>query len=115
MGKLVCELCFAENDNISNETEEQNANSTRGLPWNLKENCSKVKPPGTECLAQNIYKYCAFSGCFKIKKKGGNCFSHGGGTRCSVAECSKSALKGGICASHGGGTRCSIAKCSKSA
>merc|ERR1711957_869431 len=25
--KLVCELCFVENANISNETEEQNANS----------------------------------------------------------------------------------------
>merc|ERR1711957_938398 len=112
--KLVCELCFVENDNISNETEEKYASSTRGLPLNLKEKCSKVKPPGTECLAQNNNKLCAFSGCLKIAKKGGKCFSHGGGTRCSVAECSKIAKKGGKCAFHGGGTRCSIAECSKS-
>merc|ERR1711957_883281 len=113
--KLVCELCFVENDNTSNETEVQNANSTRGLPWNLKENCSKVKPPGTKCLAQNNYKFCAFSGCLKMAKKGGKCISHGGGIRCSVAECSNSAKKGGKCISHGGGTRWSVAECSKTA
>ena len=78
--KLVCELCFVENDNISNETEEQYENSTRGLPWNLKGNCSKVKPPGIECFAQNNKKCCAFSGCLKNAKKGGTCISHGGGT-----------------------------------
>merc|ERR1711957_576335 len=111
--KLVCELCFVENDNISNETEEQYASGTRGLPLNLKENCSKVKPPGTECLAQNNNKCCAFKECLKMAKKGGKCISHGGGLRCSVAECSKIALKGGKCFSHGGGTRCSVAECSK--
>merc|ERR1711957_1139166 len=111
--KLVCELCFVENDNVSNETEEQYANSTRGLPWNLEENYNKVKPAGTECLAQNNNKCCAFSGCLKTSKKGGKYISHGRGTRCSVADCSKSALKGGKCASHGGGTRCSVAECVK--
>merc|ERR1712160_29059 len=111
--KLVCGLCVAVDDNISSETEEQYANSIRGLPWNLKENCSKVKPPGTECLTQNNNKCCAFKGCLKMAKKGGKCISHGGGLRCSVAECSKSALKGGKCFSHGGGTRCSVVECSK--
>merc|ERR1711957_1143884 len=82
--KLVCELCFVENDNISNETEEQYASSTRGLPWNLKENCSKVKAAGKECMAQNNNKFCAFRGCLKIALKGGKCISHGGGIRCSL-------------------------------
>merc|ERR1712160_199312 len=56
--KLVCELCVAVDDNIFSETEEQYANSTRGLPWNLKQNFGKVKPAGTECLAKNNKKFC---------------------------------------------------------
>merc|ERR1740139_1704684 len=111
--KLVCELCVAVDDNIFSETEKKYENSTRGLPWNLKQNFCKVKPAGTECMAKNNNKFCAFSGCLKTAKKGGKCVSHGGGIRCSVAECSKSAQKGGKCFSHGGGTRCSTAECSK--
>ena len=111
--KLGCELCVAVDDNIFRETEEQYANSTRYLLWKLKEKCSKVKPAGKECMAQNNSKFCAFNGCLKNAKKGGKCASHGGGKRCSTAECLKFAWKGGKCQSHGGDTLCSVAKCSK--